>query len=77
MLFFSSSVLNVRMRFSVYVPDNLEGPAPVLYHLSGMLCSEQTFIQKTGFQRWATHYGIIVVGPDISPSKISRFISSL
>jgi S-formylglutathione hydrolase len=64
-----SAVLNCRMRFSVYVPDNLEKPAPILYHLSGMLCSEQSFIQKTGFQRWASHYGIIVVSPDICPSK--------
>ncbi|XP_026810145.1 S-formylglutathione hydrolase-like isoform X2 [Rhopalosiphum maidis] len=62
-----SAVLNCRMRFSVYVPDNLERPAPILYHLSGMLCSEQSFIQKTGFQRWASHYGIIVVSPDICP----------
>jgi S-formylglutathione hydrolase len=64
-----SAVLNFRMRFAVYVPDNLEGPAPVLYQLGGMSCSEQSFIQKTGFQRWASHYGIIVVSPDVCPSK--------
>lgn len=57
------------MRFSVYIPENLKRPAPVLYHLSGMLCSEQTFIQKSGFQQWAAHYGIIVVSPDVCPSK--------
>ncbi|XP_060840791.1 S-formylglutathione hydrolase-like [Rhopalosiphum padi] len=62
-----SAVLNFRMRFAVYVPDNLEGPAPVLYQLGGMSCSEQSFIQKTGFQRWASHYGIIVVSPDVCP----------
>lgn len=68
------------MRFCVYVPDNLEGPAPVLYHLSGMSCSEQTFVQKSGFQRWAAHYGIIVVSPDVCPSnyliKIVIFITA-
>jgi len=57
------------MKFAVYVPGNLEGPAPVLYLLGGMSSSEQTFIQKSGFQRWAAHYGIIVVSPDICPSK--------
>lgn len=57
------------MRFGVYIPDNLEGPAPVLYHLSGMSCTEQTFIQRSGFQRWAAHYGIIVVSPDVCPSN--------
>ncbi|XP_025192625.1 S-formylglutathione hydrolase-like, partial [Melanaphis sacchari] len=63
-----SAVLNCQMRFSVYIPAiNLERPTPILYHLSGMSCSEQTFIQKAGFQRWASHYGIIVVSPDICP----------
>jgi S-formylglutathione hydrolase len=62
-----SAVLNFRMKFAVYVPDNLEGPAPVLYILGGMSSSEQTFIQKSGFQRWAAHYGIIVVSPDVCP----------
>lgn len=75
--FFFSAVLNTRAKFSVYVPGNLEGPAPVLYHLSGMLCSEQTFIQKAGFQRWAAHYGIIVVSPDVCPSKKISKISLL
>ncbi|KAL4120320.1 hypothetical protein QTP88_013036 [Uroleucon formosanum] len=62
-----SAVLNFRMRFAVYIPEKLERPTPVLYHLSGMLCSEKTFIQKSGFQRWAAHYGIIVVSPDVCP----------
>jgi len=65
------------MRFAIYIPDNLEGPAPVLYHLSGMSCSEQTFIQKTGYQRWASHYGIIVVSPDVCPSKDSYLICKM
>lgn len=68
-MFFTSPVLNFRMRFGVYIPGNLETPAPVLYYLSGMSCSEQTVIQRSGFQRWAAHYGIIVVTPDVSPSN--------
>jgi len=57
------------MRFGIYIPGNLEGPTPVLYHLSGMSCTEQTIIQRSGFQRWASHYSIIVVSPDVAPSK--------
>ncbi|XP_050419963.1 S-formylglutathione hydrolase-like [Adelges cooleyi] len=62
-----SVVLNCRMRFAIYLPPDVEGPSPVLYHLSGMQCNEKTFIQKTGYQRWASQYGIIVVTPDVCP----------
>jgi S-formylglutathione hydrolase len=58
------------MKFTVYVPDGLEVPAPVLYYLSGMFCSEQSFIQKSGFQRWANFFGIIVVSPDVAPRVV-------
>ncbi|XP_055935437.1 S-formylglutathione hydrolase-like isoform X2 [Argiope bruennichi] len=32
-----------------------------------MTCNERTFIEKSGFQRYAAKHGIIVVGPDTSP----------
>ena len=35
------------MRFSIYLPDsNIK--LPVLYFLSGLTCTEQNFIQKSG-----------------------------
>ncbi|XP_050540340.1 uncharacterized protein LOC126904979 [Daktulosphaira vitifoliae] len=62
-----SDVLNTSIRFSIYIPPNLEDPAPVLYYLSGMSCNEKTFIERSGYQRWASQYGIIVVAPDVCP----------
>ena len=54
------------MNFAVYVPENSQN-CPVLYFLSGLTCTEQNFIQKSGFQRYASDYGIAVVVPDTSP----------
>lgn len=64
-----SQVLNCTMRFAVYLPvDALKDePCPVLYYLSGLTCTEQNVIQKSGFQRFADRNNIIVVCPDTSP----------
>ena len=56
------------MKFAVYLPPQTESQkVPVLYWLSGLTCTEQNFILKSGFQRYAAEYGIIVVSPDTSP----------
>ncbi|MBW2273396.1 MAG: S-formylglutathione hydrolase [Deltaproteobacteria bacterium] len=56
------------MRFSVFRPPQAEkGPAPVLYYLSGLTCSEDNFTTKAGAQRYAAEHGIVVVAPDTSP----------
>jgi S-formylglutathione hydrolase len=56
------------MRFSVYLPPASEkGPVPVVWFLSGLTCNEQNFIIKSGFQRYASELGLMVVGPDTSP----------
>jgi S-formylglutathione hydrolase len=39
----------------------------VLYWLSGLACTEQNFITKSGAQRYAAGHGVIVVAPDTSP----------
>ena len=54
------------MHFAVYEPENSKN-CPVLYFLSGLTCTEQNFIQKSGFQRFASDYNIAVVVPDTSP----------
>ena len=54
------------MHFAVYEPENSKD-CPVLYFLSGLTCTEQNFIQKSGFQRFASQYKIAVVVPDTSP----------
>ncbi|RVE45585.1 hypothetical protein evm_009782 [Chilo suppressalis] len=60
------------MNFSIYLPPQAEGDVklPVIFFLSGLTCSEQNFITKSGFQRYAAEHGIIVVGPDTSPRGI-------
>ncbi|MGI9298120.1 MAG: S-formylglutathione hydrolase [Gammaproteobacteria bacterium] len=63
------------MRFAVYTPPQampIPAPlsrksAPVLWWLSGLTCTEQNFIAKSGMQRYAAEYGFFVVAPDTSP----------
>ena len=54
------------MRFSIYLP-NTNKKLPVLYFLSGLTCTEQNFIQKSGMQKYASKEKIIIIGPDTSP----------
>jgi len=63
-----SAVLGCTMSFAVYLPPQAaHGPCPVLYWLSGLTCTEQNFITKSGVQRYAAEHGMIVVAPDTSP----------
>ena len=39
----------------------------MIYWLSGLTCTEQNFITKSGFQRYASEHQVIVVAPDTSP----------
>jgi len=57
------------MRLAIYLPSvALRGqPCPVLYWLSGLTCTEQNFITKSGAQRYAAEHGLIIVAPDTSP----------
>ncbi|XP_054714887.1 S-formylglutathione hydrolase-like [Uloborus diversus] len=65
----SSSELKCDMKFSVYLPNGTQSGKtyPVLYWLSGLTCTEENFIIKSGFQQYASKHEIIVVGPDTSP----------
>lgn len=68
--FVCSSETKCKMTFSAYIPENAEkGKCPVLYWLSGLTCTEQNFIIKSGFQRIANEFGFVVIGPDTSPRK--------
>ncbi len=61
--------LGCDMRVGVYMPPQaLRGePCPVLYWLSGLTCTEQNFLTKSGVQEHAARHGIVVVVPDTSP----------
>ena len=55
-----------KMQFALYTPDKNEN-IPVLYFLSGITCTEQNFIQKSGYQKFASEHEIALVVPDTSP----------
>uniref|UniRef100_A0A5F9C3S2 S-formylglutathione hydrolase n=1 Tax=Oryctolagus cuniculus TaxID=9986 RepID=A0A5F9C3S2_RABIT len=60
--------LKCKMKFAVYLPPKAESAkCPVLYFLSGLTCTEQNFITKSGFQQAASEHGLIVIAPDTSP----------
>lgn len=59
---------NCEMRFSVFVPPQaLERRVPVLYFLSGLTATEENFMMKSGVQKYAAEYGLMIVAPDTSP----------
>ncbi|QOH81556.1 S-formylglutathione hydrolase (plasmid) [Plesiomonas shigelloides] len=63
-----SQTLNCEMKFGVYLPPKAATEKlPVLYWLSGLTCTEQNFITKSGMQHYAALHNIIVVVPDTSP----------
>lgn len=63
-----SEVNNCDMRFSVFVPPQAaSGEVPVLTWLSGLTCTEETFMIKSGAQRMADELGLMLVTPDTSP----------
>ena len=64
----TSSSNNCDMRFSVFVPPQaVQGKVPVLTFLSGLTCTEENFMVKSGAQRVAAMLGMMLVSPDTSP----------
>ena len=56
------------MQFSVFVPPQASaGKVPVVTFLSGLTCTEENFMVKSGAQRVAAELGIMLVSPDTSP----------
>ena len=56
------------MRLSVFHPPAVaHGPVPVVWWLSGLTCTEETFPSKAGAQRVAAELGLMLVAPDTSP----------
>ena len=64
----SSSANDCDMQFSVFVPPQAaDGAVPVVTFLSGLTCTEENFMVKSGAQRIAANLGIMLVSPDTSP----------
>jgi S-formylglutathione hydrolase len=63
-----SAVNHCDMRFAVFVPAQArDAKVPVLTFLSGLTCTEETFMIKSGAQRVAAELGLMLVSPDTSP----------
>ncbi|WOO83538.1 S-formylglutathione hydrolase [Vanrija pseudolonga] len=64
----SSSLGGLSTSVNVYVPDSAKSsPAPVLFYLAGLTCTEDTGAQKGGLFNSAGKEGIALVFPDTSP----------
>ncbi|TCV90406.1 S-formylglutathione hydrolase [Sulfurirhabdus autotrophica] len=64
----ASTEIGLPMRFAVYQPPQAkERKVPVLFFLAGLTCTEETFMIKSGAQRYAAHHGLMLVAPDTSP----------
>lgn len=58
------------MKLSVYLPPKArQGRVPVLYYLSGLTCTEETFPIKAHAQQVAAELGLMLVAPDTSPRE--------
>ncbi|XP_068659645.1 S-formylglutathione hydrolase [Aristolochia californica] len=68
-----SPTLGCSMTFHIYFPPSVQSTPkfPVLYWLSGLTCSDENFIIKSGAQRAASLEGIALVAPDTSPRGLN------
>lgn len=69
-----STTLGCEMKFAVYVPPCMledKTECPVLYFLSGLTCTHENFVHKSGMQQYAAKYGLLVVTPDTSPRGLN------
>ena len=58
------------MKFSVYQPPQAKaGRVPVLYYLSGLTCTEETFPIKAHAQAVAAELGLMLIASDTSPRE--------
>lgn len=70
----STPLLHLQIIYNLYLIAQ-----QVLYWLSGLTCTDENFIIKSGAQRAASNEGIALIAPDTSPSKsmLGSFILAL
>ena len=63
-----SEACDCDMIFGIYLPPQAKiRPVPLLYWLSGLTCTDENFMMKSGAQRVAAELGLAIVCPDTSP----------
>jgi len=56
------------MTFGLFLPDQAENePVPVVWFLSGLTCTHENAMAKSGAQKYAAEMGVALVFPDTSP----------
>jgi S-formylglutathione hydrolase len=55
------------MRFSLFLPPNVQGKIPYIIYLSGLTCTEDNFTTKAHAYQKAAELGIAILAPDTSP----------
>ncbi|TVQ55567.1 MAG: S-formylglutathione hydrolase [Rhodobacteraceae bacterium] len=64
----ASETTHCAMTFAVYLPPAAQqGRVPCLWYLSGLTCTHENAMLKSGAQQWAARHGMAVVFPDTSP----------
>jgi S-formylglutathione hydrolase len=64
----SSARTGCDMTFAAYLPPQARaGRVPCLWFLSGLTCTHENAMVKSGAQLWAARHGLAVVFPDTSP----------
>ncbi len=64
----ASDATGGEMTFGLFLPEEAErGPVPVLWYLSGLTCTHENAMVKSGAQKWAAEAGMAMVFPDTSP----------
>ncbi|KAK6941788.1 Esterase-like [Dillenia turbinata] len=68
-----SPILGCNMTFHIYFPpaSSTSNKVPVVYFLSGLSCTDENFIIKSGAQRAASIEGVALIVPDTSPRGLN------
>lgn len=65
-----SNELECNMKFNIFLPKEAQHHSvPAIYFLSGLTCTEDNFVQKSGAIAEAAKHGIALIAPDTSPRK--------
>ncbi|MDG2473714.1 MAG: S-formylglutathione hydrolase [Paracoccaceae bacterium] len=63
-----SEVCKCDMTFGLFLPEASENyKVPILWFLSGLTCTHENAMTKSGAQQWASEMNIALVFPDTSP----------
>ena len=66
------------MNFSIFLPPKDNGKkVPALIYLAGLTCTEETFMIKSGAQKYATKHGVAIICPDTSPREAGVYGENL